>query len=91
VHELRFEDNTRFTVEPDEPVSLLRSIGGHELRFQAAIAVSPLTEAGQILALEADLIGHAPAPINEARSAGGQGTSPTRGRSPSTGSRCASP
>lgn len=67
MHELRFEDHTRFTVEPDEQVSLLRSIGGHELRFQAAIAVSPFTEAGQILALEADLIGHAPAPINEAR------------------------
>ncbi|MFI6494348.1 hypothetical protein [Streptomyces sp. NPDC050564] len=68
VQELRFEDNnTRFTLEVGEQVSLQRSIGGHELHFQAAIGVSPLTEAGKLLALEATLFGFAAPPINRAR------------------------
>jgi hypothetical protein len=67
MQELRFEDDTRFTLQVGEQVWLQRSIGGHELHFQAAIGVSSLTEAGKLLALEATLFGFAAPPVNRAR------------------------
>ncbi|MFD9374136.1 hypothetical protein ACFWBH_01130 [Streptomyces sp. NPDC059999] len=67
VQELRFEDNIRFTLEVGEQASLQRSIGGHDLHLQTAIGVSPFTEAGKLLALEATLFGFGASPINRAR------------------------
>jgi len=67
MQELRFEDDTRFTLQVGEQISLRSTIGGHELHFQAAIGVSPLAEAGKLLALEATLFGFAAPPINRAR------------------------
>ncbi|MFJ7274241.1 hypothetical protein [Kitasatospora sp. NPDC098663] len=67
MQELRFENDVRFTLELDEQVWLNRSIGGHELRVQAAVSVSPLSEAGRFLSLEATLFGFAASPINRAQ------------------------
>ncbi|MFD8321373.1 hypothetical protein [Kitasatospora purpeofusca] len=67
VQELRFESDIRFTLEMGEQLWLHRSIGGHELHVQAAVGVSPLSEAGKLLTLEATLFGFAAAPINRAR------------------------
>ncbi|MFD9691998.1 hypothetical protein ACFWXO_40255 [Kitasatospora sp. NPDC059088] len=67
MQELRFENDIRFTLEMGEQVWLYRSIGGQELRVQAAVGVSPLSEAGKLLSLEATLFGFAASPINRAQ------------------------
>lgn len=86
MQELRFEDDTRFTLQVGEQVWLQRSIGGHELHCKAAIGVSSLTEAGKLLVLEATLFGFA-APRSTGHAwAGSPRTWPTPRSSPSTGS-----
>ncbi|MFI9248160.1 hypothetical protein ACIGXF_37650 [Streptomyces sp. NPDC053086] len=58
MQELRFDDDIRFTASVSSDQTWLhRALGAHELRVQLAIGVSPFTEAGKILALEADLFG----------------------------------
>ncbi|MEU6182917.1 MULTISPECIES: hypothetical protein [Streptomyces] len=58
MQELRFDDDIRFTVEvSSDQTWLRRALGAHELSMQLAVGVSPFTEAGKILALEADLFG----------------------------------
>jgi hypothetical protein len=58
MQELRFDDDIRFTVEVSSDQTWLhRALGAHELSVQLAVGVSPFTEAGKILALEADLFG----------------------------------
>ncbi|MET9472527.1 hypothetical protein [Streptomyces sp. NPDC002922] len=41
----------------NDQVWLHRGLGGHELRVQLNVVATPFEEAGQILALEADLVG----------------------------------
>ncbi|MGW4815521.1 hypothetical protein ACWEPB_28275 [Kitasatospora cineracea] len=67
VQELRFDNDIRFTLEAGEQVWLHRSIGGHELHVQAAVGMSPFSEAGKLLSLETTLFGIGAAPINRAR------------------------
>ncbi|MEU6335591.1 hypothetical protein ABZ839_14260 [Streptomyces cellulosae] len=58
MQELRFDDDIRFTAEvSSDQTWLKRALGAHELSVQVAIGVSPFTDAGKILALEADLFG----------------------------------
>ncbi|MGA5444315.1 hypothetical protein ACPCKW_33125 [Streptomyces griseoincarnatus] len=58
MQELRFDDDIRFTaVVSTDQTWLRRALGAHELSVQLAVGVSPFTEAGKILALEADLFG----------------------------------
>ncbi|WP_436995818.1 hypothetical protein [Streptomyces sp. enrichment culture] len=58
MQELRFDDDIRFTaVVSTDQTWLRRALGAHELSIQLAVGVSPFTEAGKILALEADLFG----------------------------------
>lgn len=57
MQELRFDD-LRFAVSTDnDQVWLHRGLGGHELRVQLNVVATPFKEAGQILALEAGLVG----------------------------------
>ncbi|MER7645522.1 hypothetical protein [Streptomyces sp. NPDC126522] len=53
-----FDDDIRFTATvSNDQTWLKRALGAHELSVQLAVGVSPFTEAGKILALEADLFG----------------------------------
>lgn len=62
MQELRFED-LRFTAESEsDQIWLHRGLGAHELQIQLAVGVTPLKEAGQILALEAGLFGFGAGP-----------------------------
>ncbi|MEU4659423.1 hypothetical protein AB0G32_36770 [Streptomyces sp. NPDC023723] len=57
MQELRFDDVWFTVAVSSDQTWLHRAPGAHELSAQLAVGVSPFTEAGKILALEADLFG----------------------------------
>ncbi|MFJ5637680.1 hypothetical protein ACIQF5_34275 [Streptomyces goshikiensis] len=67
MQELRFDDIRFTTAIGGDQTWLRRVLGGHELSVQLAVGVSPLDEAGKILALEAELFGFGTEPAQRSR------------------------